>query len=78
MVNLTPALLKQGSSLDLHIISLIFDDIVEGAVYTVGLNLNQILVINPGVPVSAVDLWPFRNVIMPGVLIKILYAVHHI
>ena len=69
---------RTGSFPDFHIISLIFDDIVEGAVYTVGLNLNQILIINPGVPVPAVDLWPFHDVIMPGVLIKILYAVHHI
>ena len=78
MVYLTPALLEQGPSLDFHIVSLIFDDIVERSVYSVGLNLNQILIINPGVPVPAVDLWSFRDVIMPGILIKILYSVHHI
>ena len=75
MVYLTPPLLKQGSPLDFHIVSLILDNIVKGTVYSIGLNLNQILIINSGVPVPAVNLWPFRNVIMSGVLIKILDAV---
>ena len=71
MIDLTPPLFKQGSSLDLHIVAPVFDNIMKRPVNSIRFNVDQLFIVNPGISVSPVNLWPFGNVKMLRILVKI-------
>ena len=78
MVNLAPALLEQGSSLDFHVVAFILDDVVQRTVNAVGLDVDELLIVNAGITSPAVYLRALRNVIVIRVVIKIQQTVFNV
>ncbi len=78
MVDLAPSLLKEGSSLDFHIIALILDDIMKRAVNTVRLDIDQLFIIDAGISRPAIYLRALCDIAVFRVVIKIQEAVFNI
>ena len=71
MIDLAPAFFKQSSSLDFHVIALIFDDIVKRSVNTIRFDVDEFFIVDTGITGTTVHLRPLRNVIVLRIIIKI-------
>ena len=78
MVNLTPPFLKERSSLNLHIMPFIFDNIVQRTVNSPGTDLDQLIIVNSTVSRPLIHFWPLCNIIVIRILIKIFQTIFHI
>ena len=78
VVDLAPAFLEQGSALDLHILSFVLDDIVEGAVDAAGDDVDLIAVIDFAVAGTLIGLGFLGDIVVGRIIIEIPETIHHI
>ena len=78
MIYLAPSLLKQSSGLQLHIVSLIFDNVVDRPVDSVRLNVNQIFIIYFRIPNPPIAFGALRNIPVTWILVKIPEPIFHV
>ena len=78
VVDLAPTFLKQGSALNLHILSLVLDDVVEGAVDAAGDDVDLVAVIDFAVTGALISLGLLGDIVVGRILVEIPETIHHI